>query len=146
MVASALLALAACSNQPSVEEVSLDQFGAVVAAHRGQTVLVYAWAEWARASIEFLPSVVELSREYETTDTALILVRLDGHSQAVPAQVSQYMLTDSVEVSMGRLGLAELPAALVYDREGELRHRLEHSGESPLTPADIADAVVSVLP
>ena len=140
------IALAACLTEPKVEQVSLDQFEAVVADHRGQAVLVYAWADWARPSVEFLPSIVELNREYEATETAVILLRLDGRSETLPAQVSQYVLSEGVELAMGRLGLTELPAALVYDHAGTLQHRLEHSSDLPLIPADIADAVAAVLP
>ena len=140
------LTLASCSSEPYIEQVSLDEFASVVAGHRGQPLLVYAWADWARLSVEFLPSVVELSQEYGATETAVILLRLDGREETFPAPVSQYVLSDDVEPAMGRLGLADLPAALVYSTDGNLRHKLENSGEYPLAPADIADAVSSVLP
>ena len=113
---------------------------------RGGVVVVYVWAEWSRRSVELLPSIAEFGREYETTGTGVALLRLDGRTDAVSGAVAQYSLTDDVERAMARLGVSELPAAVIYDSGGELRYRLESSPENPLTPADIADATESLIP
>ena len=139
------LALLACSSDPRVEQVYWREFEERRLALRSDVAVVYVWAEWSRRSVELLPSIVELGREYEAAGAVVVLVRLDGVAGPVTGADAQYSLTDGVERAMSRLGLADLPAAAVYDSEGELRYRLESSPENPLTPADIADAIESLI-
>jgi len=113
---------------------------------RGDVAVVYVWAEWSRRSVELLPSIVELGREYEASGASMALLRLDGLEETVIDAGAQYSLTEPVEGALARLKVSDLPAALIYDSDGELRYRLESSPENPLIPADIADATESLIP
>jgi len=115
--------------------------------------VVLLWAEWSRPAVELLPAIGELADEYEGRGVVLLAVCLgeprgSGMKAALrrlPASVRQFSLAEEPPLTLSRYGLRDVPAALVYSPAGELLYTLESSEHALLTPADLADAIDSML-
>ena len=158
------LSLQACGNRsPKLERISLSEWDQVLLSHEGQVLVVNVWASWCRNCVELFPSVVELQSEYEPAGTqfvSLCLDDVDGPEEVRAAEQflanvfegkhgissRHYALEEDFTEIMDRLSLPNLPAVLVYDSAGRLRHMLSVDDlNSELSPADIEDAIESLI-
>ena len=132
----------ACSD-PSAEALDAAGWRATLSAI-DQPTMAYVWAPWSRPSIELLPSVVELEREY--ADVPVVYVCLEGDDGGFLGKLEplgrQLRLAADYAEAVEELQLPEPPAALLYGAGGELLRTMTAEDQAnPLTPEDIADAL-----
>ena len=158
------LSLQACGNRsPKLERISLSEWEQLRHSYEGQVLVVDVWASWCRNCVEIFPSMVTLQREYGPAGTQFVFLCLDDLDEPEEVKATENLLAglfgDSPVVNsdhysfeegfadiMDRLSLPSLPAVLVYDAAGQLRHKL--SGDelnSEVSPADVEDAIESLI-
>lgn len=112
-LAVALVSTAACADAaptrfklsappPLVDLTPLNGQPYDPAAHRGQWVLVYAWATWCRPCTEG----IEVIADYLKAHPDVIAVGLDVHEDQ-PAQVAQYLSRHAFSFPLAALPPAE---------------------------------------
>jgi len=120
-------------REPEVVPVTAAQLGEVVAAARGNVVLVNIWATWCHPCREEFPYLVRLQRELHGQGFELVLVSADFDNQL--PKVTEFLAGQGVDFPTYRKigsdgefidGLdprwsGALPATFVYDRSGTLR-------------------------
>jgi thioredoxin-like negative regulator of GroEL len=115
-------------------------------------VVALFWADWSRPALELLPTAAELAAEYEGEGVIFYTVSLGRpeHKDArrvlarFPMGSRHFILDEDPGLALMRFGLADVPAVLVYAPGGQLKESMGAGEETPLTPADLADAVESV--
>ena len=147
-----LVLLSGCGEPETPASLTHDELDQLISSLDAPAVVVL-WAEWSRPSVELLPAFAELAEEYEGQDVALVAACLSEapsrEAQRIlrrfPANVRQVTLEGEPPFTLARYGLGDVPAALVYGPGGELLFNLEGSDREPLTPADLADAIESLI-
>jgi len=155
----AVLALSACfSPAPDVKVIEPAEWSAALEDYRGAPVAINVWANWCRSCTEFLPGFVGLPGrdEYGGIEFVSVVVEdpADGPALAeakrqvveLDARFPHFAIKAGVEETLELLGVDDLPAVLIYDAEGRLRHRIQadaFDGEMHLE--DVEDALDSVL-
>jgi thiol-disulfide isomerase/thioredoxin len=149
MVALAAAALAAACSKgtetgrvPERAEVGRDaqvvpvtaaEVREVVAAGRGNVVLLNVWATWCNPCREEFPHLVRLHRELAAQGFSLVLVSADFESQL--PKVTEFLADQGVSFRTYRKAGSDaefidgldprwsgaLPATFLYDRDGTLR-------------------------
>ena len=127
-------------------------------AHKGRLLVVNVWASWCRSCLDVFPSVVDLSKQYERDQVHFLSLSIDGSNDSVALDQAQqfldnqdadfphYLLTHEITQALESLGLESIPAIMVYDAEGRLRHRFQgDDDEIEVSPADVRDAIESLL-
>lgn len=153
-----VLALRACfSSPPDVKAIEPAEWAAALEDYRGAPLVVNVWANWCRPCVEFLPAFAALPGREEYGSVGFISVVVedpaDGAALAeakrlvleLDARFPHFAIQTGVEETLGLLGVDDVPAVLVYDAEGRLRHRIEadpFDGEVRLE--DVEDALDSV--
>jgi thiol-disulfide isomerase/thioredoxin len=108
----------------------------MIAAHKGQVVLVDYWATWCAPCVEAFPHTVELSRKYKDKGLATIAVSFDqlaDQDKVVKFLADQgadfeHLLSsyDGVSTDGAKDFEVELlPTFFLYDKQGKLRHKWE---------------------
>jgi hypothetical protein len=115
--------------------------------------VVYVWASWSRDSVELLPSVLELQREYEPLGIEFVFLSLDIDS-AEPAVALMtelegphfYRLTVRLEEATSLLQISEPPAILGYSSAATEPIRMEPGlDEMRVAPADAVVVLEELL-
>jgi thiol-disulfide isomerase/thioredoxin len=129
-----------------------------LAALRGRVVVVDVWATWCAPCLERFPRMVALDRRWRDRGVSFVSLSVDNREdrQAVDearrflvrvgAAFPNYLLDENVLRGLEMLDLSGIPAVLVYDREGRLRHKL--TGDNPnrqFTDRDVEEAVKALL-
>ena len=115
--------------------------------------IVLLWADWSRSSVELLPTAGELAAEYEGRGLTFVTVCLgDAPSEGpqrllaqFPVDVRQVILDEEPTFALARYGVQDVPAALGFGPGGEMLFALQTTEHSPLTPAELADAIESLI-
>ena len=143
LLAAALLA--GCGGSLRTR-VSSEQFDQALASTR-VPVVVLLWADWSRPAVEILPSAAELAAEYESGVVfwTVALGEPELKPKGFPLSSRRFILEEDPTVALSRLGLQDVPAALLYEPGGKLRFALGSSDDAPLSPADLADAIESLM-
>ena len=152
-----LILLATCSHTPKVEPVPLEDWDRVTGDHHGEIAAVLVWATWCRPCLELFPEFVALQQREAYDNIAFLSVTLDEHDDPVAmaealalvlqrdARFPHYVLRADVEQAMHRLGIVDVPAVLVLDREGAVRYRLTGDPfDNEVGIADVEDAIESL--
>jgi thiol-disulfide isomerase/thioredoxin len=83
VTAGALFFMAARATLAAeLNPVTADEFRTVIAAERGNVVLVNFWATWCRPCLEEIPLLMELESELAAKGFSLIAVSLDDAASA----------------------------------------------------------------
>jgi len=95
----------------------------VLAAYRGQPVLVYFWATWCGVCKATQSNVDALARELPV----LSIASQSGSAAEVTAYVREHGIVPKVVVDAQgalakRFGVRAFPTTFVIDRDGEIRH------------------------
>ena len=120
-------------REAQIVPVSAAQVREVVAAARGNVVLLNVWATWCNPCREEFPHLVRLQRDLATQGFSLVLVSADFDSQL--PKVAGFLADQGVDFRTYRKvgsdaefidGLdprwsGALPATFLYDRSGALR-------------------------
>ena len=132
---------AACAG-PQGSRVSPDQLEDALRSAR-VPVVVYLWADWSRDAVELLPTAAELAAEYESSVVfwTVSLGESDLEPKGFPSSSRHFTLEEDPTVTLSRLGLQDIPAALLYAPNRALRLTL---GPSDLTPTALTDAIESL--
>lgn len=143
-----LLSLAGCGGDES-RNVDWDGFSAALESRRGNIAVVYVWAPWSRESLEALPAVAELAREYEGASARFLAVGVDavGFPDAFEfGPMSDFRLRVEPSEALARLEVQDPPAALIYAPGGSLLWRLTlDDPDREFSPVNLADAVDQAL-
>lgn len=152
-----LFGLSACSG-PAVREVDFAGLDAILRERRGGVTAVCFWARWSRRSVALLPSLAELRAEFEPRGVELLSVRLEdppgGEGEDLSGEraerfaypLGSLLLREDFAAVSRRYGFSDLPAVLIFDAAGRLRHAFD--GVDPVSgarPEDVADAIESLL-
>jgi hypothetical protein len=140
-----------CERAASVQDLTYAEWPALVERRETPTV-VYVWASWSQESVELLPTILELEREYEPAGVEFIYVSLDI-DDPIPAQTlmreangpSFYRMAASLEEATAALGIGEPPAMIGY-RQGAVATAIEGNSLSPENAAELVEALVADLP
>jgi thiol-disulfide isomerase/thioredoxin len=152
-------------NMPATGEIkvtAIDRVGydALLAAHRGDVVLVDFWATWCEPCVAQLPHTIELGQRYADRGLAVVTVSCDEpaeadrvakflsdqHANGATNLISQFggspRTMDEFEITNGAV-----PFYKLYDRKGELRQTFgtNPTSKKQFTPADIEAAVEQLL-
>ncbi len=106
----------------------------VIAAHRGQVVVVNFWATWCGPCVAELPALAALSRKYQGRGLTVLGVSMDTpnllHSRVEPLLMQKgvtypvYLArTPDPETLIRAFGggwQGDLPQTFIYDRQGRL--------------------------
>lgn len=153
----AALTLSACfSSPPDVKAVAPAEWAGVLEDYRGAPLFVNVWANWCRPCVEFLPAFAALPGREEYADVEFISVVVedpaDGAALAeakrlvleLDARFPHFAIQAEVEETLGLLGVDDVPAVLIYDAEGRLRHRIEADAfDGEMHIEDVEDALGS---
>jgi thiol-disulfide isomerase/thioredoxin len=124
---------AGAGRETEIVPVSAAEVRGVVAAARGNVILLNVWATWCHPCREEFPHLVRLQRELAAQGLSLVLVSADFDSQL--PKVSEFLAGHGVDFRTYRKvgsdadfidGLdarwsGALPATFLYDRGGTLR-------------------------
>lgn len=147
-MATAAWLVVGCSGDSGPQEVDWDGWSRALERRSGLITVVLVWAPWSRPSLEALPAVVELAREYEGAPVRFLAAGVDaGRSRPLEfSPMSDFRLQLEPTEALARLGIQDPPAAFVYGSDGALLWRLTLEERDPeFTPANLADAVDQAL-
>jgi thiol-disulfide isomerase/thioredoxin len=152
------------SAAPQAKAIGLLQVGdsaaleKILAAHRGNVVLVDFWATWCGPCVEEFPHTVDLWRKYSQRGLAVVSVSMDSPKSEPQVRaflekqearfdnlLSSY---DSPLEATKAFGLpGPVPCYRVYGRDGELKREfsVDPKAARQFTAADIEAAVVENL-
>lgn len=120
---------------------NFDEVQKIIAAHRGQVVVMDCWSTSCPPCIEEFPKLVALHRNYPPAKLACISLSFDfeglGKPEDVEADVLKFLRSQNAtfenllggegsDVLLKKMQLASIPAIFVYDRQGEV-HRFDGS-------------------
>jgi peroxiredoxin len=94
---------------------------------RGQVVMVNFWATWCGPCRVELPHLARLSDKYRSSGFLLLGVNIDDDPTAAKALAAKLGLTfpvllDSNKQVVGAYDLNAMPATVLIDRDGKVRH------------------------
>ena len=158
LVASLVIAVCCSWFQADLEPLTSEEWATVVEAHKGRLLVVNVWASWCRSCVELFPSVVDLSNQYNPDRIQFLSLSIDDSNDSAALDQAQqfldnqgadfphYLLAHDITRALESLGLESIPAVMVYDAEGRLRHRLQgDDDEIEVSPADLRDAIESLM-
>jgi peroxiredoxin len=135
LMAVALLAAAgaarakAASNAPAPDFTlrQIDGPNLRLGEQRGRVVMVNFWATWCGPCRVELPHLARLHDKYRGSGFLLLGVNIDEDSNAAKALASKMGLTfpvllDSKKEVVGSYDLNAMPATVLIDRDGRVRH------------------------
>jgi hypothetical protein len=143
------LIAAGCGGGPFLSKVNPKQLEEGIRASHAPLV-VLLWGDWSRASVELLPAAAELAAEYEGRGVVFYTVSLGDGPPAkdvrlllrqFPAGTRHFILEEDPGMTLARLGLSDVPAALLYEPGGALRMALDSDDAMRLAPDDLADGI-----
>ncbi len=135
----------------------------LLAAHKGQVVVMDAWSTSCGPCVKEFPHLVELHKKRAADGLACISLSLDFDGSGKPEEVQPPVLAflqrqqatfDNVLSSLEadelckKLGFSAPPAVFVYDRAGKLRKRFDNSKASttgPFTYGQVGELVDQLL-
>jgi len=140
---AALLALAFLvpAEPGSLTAVSYSQWQQKLASYRGEIVVVDFWATWCSPCLQRFPHIVQLHEQYGGKGVRVVSVALEDRSDPAAieraraflkkqsAALDSFRLDEEIPDAFEKLDLLGIPAVLIYDREGKLRHKL--TGDNP---------------
>ncbi len=155
-----LVAIAACTPPPQVtlDPIGFEDWKRTLASLQGRIVVVDFWATWCVPCIERFPHMVRLHHQYRNRGVTFVSISLDNRDdkQAVEearrflvrqkATLRNYLMNENILEAFEKLDLVGIPAVLIYDRQGRLRHRL--TGDDPnrqFTEKDVEHALAALL-
>jgi peroxiredoxin len=94
---------------------------------RGEVVLLNFWASWCGPCRDEMPRLESLRERYERVGLRLLSVSLDDDSRGLRETVEGFDVRFPILVDAGRevarrFGIDDMPATLLIDREGVVRH------------------------
>jgi thiol-disulfide isomerase/thioredoxin len=125
----------------SLQILDYDRIQKLIAAHRGQVVVLDCWSTSCPPCIEEFPKLVALHNKYDPSQVACISLSFDFEGIGKPENVRPDVLiflqdqqatfenvlgNEASDVLLKKMGLASIPAVFVYDRQGNV-HRFEGS-------------------
>jgi thiol-disulfide isomerase/thioredoxin len=140
---AALLALAFLmpAQSGSLTAVSFSQWQQHLSAYRGEIVVVDFWATWCSPCLQRFPHIVQLHERYGGKGVRFVSMALEDRSdpgaierartflKKQNAAFDSYRLDEEIPDAFEKLDLLGIPAVLIYDRAGKLRHKL--TGDNP---------------
>ena len=154
------------SSPLHVQIFDWEQTQQLIAAHKGQVVLVDIWTTTCPACVEKFPEFVALQQVHGAQGLACISVNCDydGVPDKPPAhyrpKVEKFLQEQQAEFDnvllsvpfadfLEQIDLASTPSYLLYDAEGKLVRRFDNDAalreEDEFTMADVAAAVEELL-
>ena len=158
-----ILLLSGCAQRQPPQEVTFqpitfDNWQRELASLKGQIVVVDVWATWCAPCIERFPHMVQLYNQYKDRGVTFVSMSVDDREdkQAIEqarvflhkqnATFRNYLMDENILQSFQKLDIPAVPAVLIYDRAGRLRHNL--NGNDPnhqFTQKDVEDAVAALV-
>ena len=137
-------------DAPALSVETLDGQRFELTALRGRVVLVNFWATWCPPCRDEMPLLDVFYREHRAAGLELIGLSTDRRRDidAVRRVMQPFAYPAALLAAASRNGFgapAALPMTWVVDAQGIVRRRLVAAG-GPLAPADLAAAVLPLLP
>jgi thiol-disulfide isomerase/thioredoxin len=140
---AALLALSFLvpAEPGSLTALSYEQWQQKLASYRGDIVVVDFWATWCSPCLQRFPHIVQLHQQYGGKGVRFVSLALEDKSdpgaieraraflKKQNAGFDSFRLDEEIPDAFEKLDLLGIPAVLIYDREGKLRHKL--TGDNP---------------
>jgi hypothetical protein len=137
-----------CERPAAVQDVNGADWRELIQIRTAPTA-VYVWASWSRESIELLPTILELEREYEGRGVEFVYVSLDVHDRAEAQALMReldgppfYRIAASLEEGAAALGIGGPPAMMGY-RGGMAQSTIEGDSLSPENAEALIEALVA---
>lgn len=163
-----LLLLAACNDpSPATQEkshavtlipITFDRWQEKLATYERDIVVVDVWATWCLPCLEQFPRMVELERRLQMRGVRFVSMSLDDRGDTIAvrrareflvrekAAFENYLMDEGITDAFQKLGLQSIPAVLIYDREGRLRHKLTRDDPNDqFTIEDVRKAIEGLL-
>jgi thiol-disulfide isomerase/thioredoxin len=146
-------------SEVSVRLVSVEEFSEVIAAQKGDVVLVDFWATYCGPCRETFPKTLALGKKYADRGLKVVSMSMDAPDPDYQRQVIEFLRqqnatiinlanrsedTDEVFQALAIDGGA-LPHYKVFNRQGRLRAKFGGDIDHPFTEKDIEAAVVAAL-
>lgn len=163
-VAPAPAAASASVDDSDVKVQILDFEGItqLVAAHKGQVVVMDGWSTSCLPCMREFPNLVKLHKKYGPDKLVCISLSFnyEGIGKPEDAEVIEPVLaflrrqgatfenvlsSEESDVLYEKFKLASIPAVFVYDQEGNLRKRFDSEDGRHFTYADVEKLVVQLL-
>lgn len=143
------------SALPEIRPATAEQILEAVRAPGAQVVMVNVWATWCAPCREEFPEMMRLYSRYEDRGLRLVLVSADFDDQLGPAR--QFLAQNGVDFptflktgddmrfinSLEPRWTGALPATLVYDGHGVLRHFWEGKASFDKFEQSVLDVIQS---
>lgn len=143
------------SALPEIRPATAEQILEAVRAPGAQVVLVNVWATWCTPCREEFPEMMRLYSRYEDRGLRLVLISADFDDQLGPAR--QFLAQNGVDFptflktgddmrfinSLEPRWTGALPATLVYDGHGVLRHFWEGKASFEKFEQSVLDVIQS---
>ncbi len=104
--------------------------------HKGQVVVVDLWSTWCKPCVREFPHLLEVQTKYgdkivcgsvsldyyggETEVPADVLASVRKFLEEQNAKIANFISLDGDEATMKKVGVAAIPAVMVFDRDGKL--------------------------
>lgn len=134
--------------------VTFEQWDQVLTDAQGDIVVVDFWATWCDSCIKRFPKMVELDAEYrargvrfmsmllEDPEEPGVLEMAEGFLRRQEATFEHFRMVENLMASFELLDLIGIPAVFIYDRQGQLAHRL--TGDDPRNQFDDEDIAAAL--
>ena len=156
-LAAVLLLAATCAaaGEVRLEPMTFEQWEQQLAGYQPAIVVVDMWATWCEPCIKRFPKMVELDARFGESGVIFVSMLLEdpgepgviemarGFLERQNATFDNFWMNENLMESFEQLDLIGLPAVLVYDGTGELRHKL--TGDDPNNQFDDADVEGAIL-
>lgn len=139
----------------TLEPTTFDQWQQQLSAYRPAIVVVDMWATWCDTCVKRFPKMVALDREYRDRGVRFVSMLLEDPEEPGVVELAEaflkrqnatfdnFRMVENLMESFERLDLIGLPAVLIYDRSGALKHKL--TGDDPNDQADDADVEAALI-
>jgi thiol-disulfide isomerase/thioredoxin len=121
---------AASADPEDVKRIDASGLITLVAAEKGNIVVVNIFASWCPPCREEIPGLINLRKDFPTDRVTFIGVSVDKEPKALYAYMGEMRINYPVLLAAGdflqRTGVTAVPQLLVYDHKGDLQ--INHRG------------------
>jgi thiol-disulfide isomerase/thioredoxin len=147
------------SGNVSVQSVTAEEFKKIIAAQKGNVVLVDFWATWCGPCREKFPQTLALAKKYASQGLTVVSVSMDSPDPKDQEKVLHFLQQqnaqiinlanrmDDSEAAFGAFDIdgGALPHYKIFDRKGNPGRKFGGDPDHPFDEKDIEGAVVAVL-
>ncbi len=150
-------------NAVALQYVDYEQWTTQLAQYPDKIVVVDFWATWCSSCLERFPHMVTMNKNFQNKGIQFVSMLLEDPQEPEAIERAErflnkqfttepnsgfdhYFMTENLMISFEKLDLIGIPAVFIYDRQGQLAHRL--TGDNPnnqFSEQDIENALNQML-